>query len=181
MLGPDRAQIWVVRDSKPSRDYAAHAPMKMLALALCAVAQSHVLDQVNCVGESCAVSPLGQMCKAQGDCPADQTCVHESQYYAQCVDCNATVFATQCAYYSVQFLVKAMEVCKINKCGTRCPHHVDTDCTAPQRCAVQAGGVWSQCVDCNATLFDEQCKYWSAPIRTAAEAICKETCPNIKA
>lgn len=34
----------------------------------------------------------GQQCgDGHPECPASQTCVHESQYYAQCVDCNATV------------------------------------------------------------------------------------------
>ena len=173
----------VCSSASPARCSSSYTMLQLLLLApvvLAAVSSplATPLDDAHCVGSTCTLSsPDGQQCSQQSDCPPPQTCVHESQYYAQCVDCNATVFATQCNYYSPQFLVKAMEVCGIKQCGTRCPHHVDTDCTEPNRCAVQAGGVWSQCIDCNATVFDVQCKSWSAGIKTAAEALCKETCP----
>lgn len=158
----------------------------MLHLLMVLAANQQPIDfMANCIGSACIGSasapPNGKQCTVQSDCPPPQTCVHESQYYAQCVDCNATVFATQCQYYSTQFLVKAMQVCGIKKCGDRCPHHNDTDCTVPKRCAVQADGYWSQCVDCNATVFDVQCKYWSTGIVAAAEALCKETCPSSEA
>ena len=90
----------------------------------------------------------------------------------------AQAFATQCTYYSTQFLVKAMEVCKIDRCGTRCPHHLDDDCDVGLHCAVQADGYWSQCVDCNATTYKASCKYWSPKIRAAADKVCHEQCPT---
>lgn len=133
------------------------------------------------VGSDCPgglEAPRGTQCSTGADCPSPQVCVHESQYYAQCVDCTPSVFATQCNYYSTQFLVKTMQMCNITTCQQRCPHHVDTDCNGTKRCAVQADGYWSQCVDCNATVFDHDCSYWNPKINAAAETLCKEKCPT---
>jgi len=115
-------------------------------------------------------------CKTSADCPGSLSCVIESANYSQCVDCTAASFATQCSYMSETFLPKAEAVCGIDRCPGRCPHHNDTECDVGV-CVVEADHNWAQCIDCtNATAYQEQCIYWSADIRTAADARCGLNC-----
>jgi len=118
------------------------------------------------------------MCSTSDDCDAGKTCVVESPYYASCVDCTEAVFATQCSYMSETFLPKAEKACGIEHCAGRCPQHTDAECDGSKVCVVQADNNYAQCISCNTTTFDSECKFWSATIRTAAEAKCGVTCPK---
>jgi hypothetical protein len=120
------------------------------------------------------------MCKSDADCETGLTCVIESASYSQCVDCTPATFAKQCIYASETFLPKAMDKCGIEHCGTRCPHHVDADCVAPLRCAVQADGYYGECVDCDAKSFSKECAHWSPKIVDAAEKMCDEKCDTVE-
>ena len=129
------------------------------------------------IGYECASGEPDDNCKTSADCPSGLTCVIESQYYSQCVDCTPASFAKQCVYMSETFLPHAEDTCGIEKCGDRCPHHKDTECDDPAVCVVQADGYYAQCIDCTESTFDANCKDWSQQIRAAAEIKCKLTCP----
>jgi len=120
------------------------------------------------------------MCESDSDCATGLTCVIENDSYSKCVDCTPSTFAKQCIYASETFLPKAMDKCGIAHCGNRCPHHVDGDCVAPMRCAVQADGYYGECVDCDAHTFPKQCQSWSPKIVEAAEKMCEEKCPTVE-
>lgn len=133
------------------------------------------------IGLGCVTA--NDMCKTDADCTTGLTCVIESDYYSQCVDCSPASFNATCNSMSETFLPKAMETCKMPHCADRCPHHdtdpaTDTDCVKPTQCAVQADGYYGQCIDCNASVFNTSCVWWSEQIREAAQTLCKESCPT---
>ena len=105
----------------------------------------------------------------------ETTCVM-TESTDMCVDCSSqSSFDNKCFSQSDEWVIAAQTKCGLT-CTDRCPTHSDSDCATGLTCAVQADGTFDQCVDCTTDAFEDQCKYWSNEIRSAAEAACGLTC-----
>jgi hypothetical protein len=133
-----------------------------------------------------AEETCGQGC--DGRCPSgnDKECVaYDTKNETSCVvadgadaciDCSSqAAFDDKCFWMSDDWVIAAQDKCGLT-CTARCPTHSDSDCASGMTCVVQTGGDFDQCIDCTPAEFESQCKYWSAEIRSAAEAACGETC-----
>lgn len=114
-------------------------------------------------------------------CKSPRTCVVQGDgNWAQCIDCNATVFNKECHYWGADLKIAAEKVCA-ETCGT-VPTTIPPEstctpaCASPRTCVVQADGNWAQCVDCDAAVFNKECHYWGGAFKAAAEEECAETC-----
>jgi hypothetical protein len=101
-----------------------------------------------------------------------------------CVDCSSQqAFDAKCAFMADDWVIAAQDKCGLS-CTGRCPTHSDSDCngggggdnSTDLVCVVQTDGYFDQCVDCTPDSFEEECKYWSTEIRSAAEIKCGLTC-----
>ena len=70
-----------------------------------------------------------------------------------------------CLFLAAATVVRADLICK-----------TDDDCDGDLHCAVQADGYYTQCVDCSADTFQQQCNSWSPAIVLAAQSSCDATC-----
>mgnify|MGYP001380564994 CR=1 FL=1 len=109
------------------------------------------------------------------ECPSDESCIYADSADA-CVDCSSqSDFDEKCQYMSDDWIISAQDKCGLD-CTTRCPTHSDSDCADGLICVVQSDGYFDQCVDCTKDSFEEECKFWSDDIRSAAEEACDLTC-----
>jgi hypothetical protein len=127
---------------------------------------------------TCGIPTCPGKCPSGKDseCASGETCVVQAdESYNQCIDCTAKLFAEECYYWTPDFLLAAEAKCQ-EDCTGRCPNHTDAECPAGQQCAVQADGYFDQCISCDATAFQNECKYWSEGICENAQDICHTPC-----
>ena len=112
---------------------------------------------------------------SDSECPSDESCIYADGADA-CVDCSSqSAFDEKCQYMSDDWIISAQDKCGLD-CTTRCPTHSDSDCADGLICVVQSDGYFDQCIDCTKDSFEEECKFWSDDIRSAAEEACGLTC-----
>merc|ERR1719436_1705356 len=111
-------------------------------------------------------------------CPGGLSCARRDEHWAQCVDCSAEQFALDCPYFwNANLTTAAEEICGQTCLGRRGSQCVTIACDASKNLTcVSSSETWSQCVDCEATAFHEDCGYWSEELLAAAETACSSTC-----
>lgn len=115
-------------------------------------------------------------CSSESGNGNETTCVMTYESGDACVDCSSqAAFDAKCQYMADDWVVAAQASCGLD-CTMRCPTHSDADCANGTVCVVQADGYYDQCIDCDADSFEQECRYWSDEIRSAAEEKCGLVC-----
>mmetsp|Transcript_49444 Transcript_49444/g.124524 ORF Transcript_49444/g.124524 Transcript_49444/m.124524 type:complete len:159 (-) Transcript_49444:189-665(-) len=111
-------------------------------------------------------------------CPEGLSCAKKDEHWAQCVNCSVDQFVLDCPYFWDANLTAAAE----DVCGQTCLGHRGSQCVSiacdasKNLTCVSSSETWSQCVDCEASAFHEDCGSWSEELLAEAETACSATC-----
>jgi len=133
----------------------------------------------NAAAAAAGVMPVVQCDAATLEgCATGLACAREDEHWAQCVNCSAEQFALDCPYFwNANLTAAAEEICGQTCLGQRGSQCVSIGCDASRNLTcVSSSETWSQCVDCEASTFQEDCGWWSEEMIAAAETTCSTIC-----